>query len=148
MRIRFSSFMPLVALALPILGACSNETEGQPCDVNSGGSPSGTNDCESPLVCQQVTVTAGPRCCPQDLSRATTAECSVSSGGGVDASPSPPDAGVDAPGVDAAEARPMSDAGQNGPGESGSAIDAAADSPAFDAADTGATTDATSGAQD
>ena len=148
MRIRFSFFMPLVALALPILGACSNETEGQPCDVNSGGSPSGTSDCESPLLCQQVTVTAGPRCCPQDLSRATTAECSVSSGGGVDASTSPPDSGVDAPGGDAAETGTTADAGQDGPGESGSAIDAAADSAAFDAADAGATTDATFGAQE
>ena len=142
MRIRFSFFIPLAALALPILGACSNETEGQPCDMNSGGSPPGTSDCESPLLCQQVTVAAGWRCCPQNLSQATTVECSVSTGAGVDASPAPPDGGSDATQADAAETAPTSDAG-----ESGSATDAtdAADATALDVVEAGATIDAADG---
>jgi hypothetical protein len=78
--------VPVIAAGL-VVAACSDEGEGQPCDTRAGNN--GNDDCQSGLVC--TTVGAGPRCCPPDRSQATTPECALP-GGGVDASPAPPDA--------------------------------------------------------
>jgi hypothetical protein len=120
MRIRSPLLIVPVAL-LVVAGACSNQGEGQPCDHDAGGDSAGTDDCESPLICvigpNPADGTNSYRCCPPDLSQATTLECMVASAG-IDASPLPPtdaattetaapaEGGGDAPG----EAAPPADA--------------------------------------
>jgi hypothetical protein len=88
--LQLTSFAGLVALA--IVCACSNQGEGEICDPDAGNA--GNNDCQSGLVCTKSTLpgVAGFRCCPSDLTTATTAVCSISHGV-ADASPSPPDSG-------------------------------------------------------
>ncbi len=84
----------LCALSLSVVG-CNGEGEGQPCDLNAGGTPSGTNDCQSPLVCTKAPNPAtadGYRCCPSTLSQATTPECTAPTSAYFDANPAPPDA--------------------------------------------------------
>jgi hypothetical protein len=108
-------------LAVPVLAAgivfsaCSDEGEGQPCSLQNG-----SNDCQSNLTCQTVPNANGPRCCPTDLSQATTPECSLPNGG-VDASPAPPDVSTDT-------------SSQDSPGEAAPG-DAATDAPADGASD-------------
>jgi hypothetical protein len=78
--------VPVLAAGL-VIPACSDESEGQPCDPRA--SNSGNDDCQSSLICTQVA--AGFRCCPQDRTQATTPECALPPTGLGDASPAPPD---------------------------------------------------------
>jgi hypothetical protein len=136
MRIR-SALLLLSAVLSLFLVACSGEGEGQPCDRNAGGSPQGTDDCQSGLTCQFAPNPAvdGPnsfRCCPPNLTQAKTPECTVPSAG-IDASPLPPDApsgdaptesAVDAPGAetgpsDASDGAIPADAADGAPADGG-----------------------------
>jgi hypothetical protein len=100
MRFRFA-FLLIPFLAVPAFGACSNESEGQPCDPKA--SNGGNDDCQNGLSCQAVPNANGFRCCPPDLTRATTPECTLNSGALDGANPTPPD-GSTGPGDDATEA--------------------------------------------
>jgi hypothetical protein len=142
MRIR-SALLLLPAALIAVAFACNNNGEGQPCDHNAGGNPSGTDDCQSPLICVVApNPGAGPgyRCCPPQGTTPTTYECTVPAAG-VDASPLPPPAdaasgadapaesGQDAPAESAPEASPPADAAEGGSpadaSEGGSPADAA-----------------------
>jgi hypothetical protein len=74
-----------VALLAP-LGACNNESEGQPCDQ-------GSDDCQSPLVCS-VTTSGGFRCCPVAPQSPTTQICGATHQGVVNSNNPPSDSGV------------------------------------------------------
>jgi hypothetical protein len=88
-----------VCAVLACLGGCAGQGEGELCNRLAGNN--GNDDCQSGLVCNTaVTSTPGfGRCCPMDMTHATTAVCKGSTGG-IDASPAPPDAG----GADSADA--------------------------------------------
>lgn len=83
----FSSLV--VSLVLLVIYACSNQGEGEICDIDAGNA--GNDDCQSGLVCTSLSGVLGARCCPSDLTTAKTAVCSVSHG--ASANPAPPDSG-------------------------------------------------------
>jgi len=166
MRTR-SFLLVLPTLLLAAIVACTGEGEGQPCDPNANNS--GNDDCASPLVCIRAPNANGFRCCPQNLSQATTFECCPTGGAAncsvsgvtVDANPNPPvdaTSGADAPaessadsapgtpdtggGTDAAEAAPPADTGAGG-AETGAA-DGGADG-AADAAEAASSADGGAG---
>ena len=67
---RFLVFATLTSLALALgAGACSNQGEGERCDLKDGNN--GSDDCRSPLVCTATSIysggasAAGAICCPQ-----------------------------------------------------------------------------------
>jgi hypothetical protein len=114
------------------------------CDVNAGNG--GNDDCQSPLTCQPAPGAVGSpnayRCCPPDLTTATSPVCQLSTSVG-DASAAPPadDASGDdaTPGDgatgDGAKADATSGAGDATVSESGSpAAEAASDAPVEGAA--------------
>jgi hypothetical protein len=125
MRARFSLFLTVPVFATVLALACSNQSEGQPCDPNNGN-----NDCNSNLICRtppNPNATNAPDvCCPQDLSQATTSECTAANNL-QDASPAPPDgqtaeAASDAPveaGDGAIEAGEAGEASASDSGEAG-----------------------------
>jgi len=117
-------FACLVALALAV--GCSNQGEGEVCDVNAGNA--GNDDCQSGLVCTPGIVPGerSGRCCPAPPLVATTTVCAVNHLAGNDASPAvPPDAGEGGADVGPIDA-PMEGA-TDAPAES--ATDATVDSP-------------------
>lgn len=67
-------------LTLVLTSACSQQQEGERCDMNNGVS-GGDSDCNSGLVCTAAKDlgTDTDRCCPQDRSQSTVAPCIVSS---------------------------------------------------------------------
>jgi hypothetical protein len=87
-----------LASASSVLPACSNQGEGERCDLQADNN--GNDDCNSGLVCTAKAVLGlNPKtdlCCPQDRTQATTPQCAINQGG-LDASPAPPDSGSDAP---------------------------------------------------
>jgi hypothetical protein len=117
-------FPLLSALAF---GACSNESEGEPCDPRAGNS--GNDDCQSPLVCTTgLTNANGARCCPQDRANAKTPECALSSATFDGESPQPPDASLggetsspEASESEAASDGPVESAIEAGSGDAGEA---------------------------
>jgi hypothetical protein len=101
-RLAFSLVVCLLSTVVTV-GACSNESEGQPCSTANGN-----DDCDDGLVCvkppNSAATNAPTVCCPQDLSQATTPECSVPSftlGDGSTAAPETSTSG-DGPATDAA----------------------------------------------
>jgi hypothetical protein len=85
MPARPALLLVLWPVTLAALGACSNQAEGGICAID--------NDCQGGLSCQPPpTGVSGHRCCPPDLTQATTAACK---GQPVvlDASTAPPDDG-------------------------------------------------------
>jgi hypothetical protein len=123
MRIR-SALLIVPAVLVLVAAACNGEGEGQPCDHLASGNPGGSDDCQSGLICviPPNPSTNGYRCCPSDLSKATTFECTVANVG-IDASPLPPDAassadgpapGEDAPVEGSADAAATPDASEGG----------------------------------
>jgi hypothetical protein len=101
----------ILASVIVVLGACSNQGEGERCDFLNGD-----EDCKTDedLVCTQqnlLTNSTSDRCCPRDRSTATHPVCktSVDIGAGDSAAPAdtgPPstaDANVDDAGTDATD---------------------------------------------
>jgi hypothetical protein len=88
------SLLPFAALlALALAYACSNQGEGEVCNQNA--SNAGDSDCQNGLTCQSRPAGNGAyRCCPPNLTQATTQVCSVTNTG-ITASPAPPDGGVE-----------------------------------------------------
>jgi hypothetical protein len=135
MRVRLASSLVVGLLSVAItIGACSNESEGQPCSTANGN-----DDCNDGLVCVKppnAAATNAPTvCCPQDLSQATTTECSVPSftlGDGSTAAPETSTSG-DGPAADVA-ADSSSDAATDGATDStmpeASGSEASGDAPA------------------
>jgi hypothetical protein len=125
---RFGSALPPLrllasaALAMAALGACSSQGEGELCNPNAGHT--GADDCQNGLVCVTSAAYSLGRCCPQDRGAATTAVCSLNSGG-LDANPAPPDASTAQTGDDApSESAANSD---TAPSESAANSDAGGD---------------------
>jgi hypothetical protein len=87
----------IVATLLCLLGAgllavaCSNNGEGERCELNS--SNSGNDDCQDGLVCTQVPGARSALCCPADRSKSSSAECRGGANVGDAAQPTPVDAG-------------------------------------------------------
>lgn len=83
----------VVSLLLALIGACSDNGEGERCE-----SANGNADCQSGLVCTKASQLApefatSDRCCPADRATATAPSCKDPSGSSlVDAAP-PPDTG-------------------------------------------------------
>ena len=75
MRLRFAVCL-VPFLAILAFASCSNETEGQPCDMRAGNS--GDDDCASGLVCTSVGAQSD-LCCPSDRTTAKTPACALSS---------------------------------------------------------------------
>jgi hypothetical protein len=96
--LRIPFWLAVSALVL----ACNGQGEGEVCDKNAGNS--GNDDCASGLVCtpntQLAAGTVGARCCPVDVSKATTTVCQGTIGV-LDASSAPPDGGSLGAGGDA-----------------------------------------------
>jgi hypothetical protein len=88
MRHSLAFLLVTLSLAALVPAACSSEGQGQPCDPHAGNS--GNDDCQSGLVCTQVSA-GGTRCCPQDRTTATAPECVLSSTTTDAANPTPPD---------------------------------------------------------
>lgn len=125
MRFRFAVLLS-AAFAASVIGACSNQGEGQICDHRAGNN--GNDDCQNGLVCVAVNGINGYRCCPPPGGAPPTApECVTNTTAIADASPALPDATA-----------PMSDAAGDAPSEAAAHRDAAPDAPA----DAGATSDA------
>ncbi len=62
---------PLLFALLTVFAACGRQAEGEQCNTAA-------DDCTSGLVCTKRTLLQGAtqdRCCPTDLSRASTAAC-------------------------------------------------------------------------
>jgi hypothetical protein len=77
----------LVAIAFIVLAACSNQGEGERCDVGNGN-----DDCRTNLVCYaaaSLTNSTADRCCPQDRATSTEPVCktAVNLAGGDAAAP-------------------------------------------------------------
>jgi hypothetical protein len=126
MRFRLAAVLAVISFCSLVVEACSDESEGMPCDPNNGNS-----DCASGLQCTRApnSLFTGDRCCPMS-GTPTTAECSSAVGGPVYDAAVPP--AMDA----SSEASP--EASDDGPGEGAS--DGAAD-----AAEGGASGDAAEG---
>ena len=108
--------------ALTAAVACSNQGEGEFCDLNNVN-----NDCQSGLECVPApglsdALTSRYRCCPIPPATPTTSACALNTNTVIDASTEVPDAPV-GPGPDA-EAGSASEAGP---------AEAAADAPSADA---------------
>ena len=78
---------PLLHFPLAVLlaaASCSNQGEGERCDVNSGTTDS--KDCKSGLICvpheQLLDPTQGDRCCPETVTASTDSRCRR--GGGIE----------------------------------------------------------------
>jgi hypothetical protein len=131
MRTRPRSTLPfalvMVGLAFMVpLGACNGESEGQPCDQ-------GSQDCQSPLVCNSTT-NGGFRCCPPAGQNATTEICGAPHEGVVNSNNPPVDSGVTESGTDAPVTVEAASAGgpdgsSDAPGSDGSDGAPAADGP-------------------
>ena len=102
----------LAALGIAVAGACSNQAEGDRCELK--GENGGNDECQDPLECTDKNLTRGDgtaRCCPRDRSQATTSVCGQPPGA-VDSGPSSeggggaPDATTDGSGDSATEAAP------------------------------------------
>jgi hypothetical protein len=79
--------------ALALQTSCSQEPEGERCDLNNGVS-GGDSDCNDGLVCTSATElgTETDRCCPADRTQATVPPCLISTTA-TDASAAPPEGG-------------------------------------------------------
>jgi hypothetical protein len=135
------AFLAIVVLA----GACNNQGEGDICDINAGNN--GDNDCQSGLDCVSAPGAMGSpnpyRCCPTDLTQASSAVCMLSGSSGNTNTAAPvadasSDASIDAPlGDDGTSDATIADGGAGSPeatvtdalveGSAASAIDAAAE---------------------
>jgi len=114
-----------------MMGACSNQPEGSRCDVNAGGTPPGTDDCQEGLVCTSPSDLFWPSvgdasaqrastyiCCPGDRTQAITDICKIKT------SPiQPTDASTDGGSATDAQA----DAADSGAADSGAADSGSAD---------------------
>jgi hypothetical protein len=113
MRFRFVLLALPIAFATVAFAACNGESEGMPCDHSA-------NDCQDPLTCTNQIPGQGWRCCPQDLTQATTSECSRPTSA-TDANPAPPDSSTgDDSAPEAASDGPSVDGGPSA-GEAGDA---------------------------
>jgi hypothetical protein len=110
--------------ALTLQTSCSQEPEGERCDLNNGVS-GGDSDCNDGLVCTSATElgTETDRCCPADRTQATVPPCTISTTA-TDASAAPPDTGT-ADGTTGAETSTTTEAGGTDASEASSSSDAA-----------------------
>lgn len=105
-RVRRRRLAKIVAVScmavFAALAACSNQAEGERCEIDNGN-----DDCQDGLVCTPIANQNGARCCPPDRAQATTGVCQqqvqVPNGDAepsADTGPSPdvsvPDTGADA----------------------------------------------------
>ena len=78
--VRFRWSQPLRgAFALVFVVGCNLQGEGDFCAPEAGGSPPGSNDCQTGLVCTEISKDVGFRCClPQGLrSQSAAAVCAL-----------------------------------------------------------------------
>jgi hypothetical protein len=75
MHLRHALFLLCSSLAVVASGACSDQGEGEICNHNANNN--GNDDCQAGLTCQSRQGIPGDRCCPPDLTQATTAVCSL-----------------------------------------------------------------------
>jgi hypothetical protein len=152
-RSSFASFVVFASLALAgaaFTGACSQQSEGEPCNPNA-------DDCASNLTCTQVAVSNdGYRCCPS--SNPTTPVCSQNNTGvnnsnpppSSDASTTPTDgeAGSTSPDSSAAETSSSTEAGRDAPGDAPSTGNDGGDASSIEASPDASSGDAGDGAAD
>src|SRR5271165_4004475 len=110
-RLPFALFALLSLAAAGMVGACSNQSEGEPCNVNS-------DDCASNLACVQTPNSNGYRCCP--ATNPTTVVCALNNSGVSGGNPAPADGGA---------------SGETGSTSPDSGPDSEADSSSADSAD-------------
>jgi hypothetical protein len=117
----------LGCIALALETSCSQEPEGERCDLNNGVS-GGDSDCNDGLVCTSATElgTETDRCCPADRTQATLPPCTISTTA-TDASSAPPEGGSTSDGTTGAD--------QSTPSEASSSSDASDASEASSSAD-------------
>jgi hypothetical protein len=123
---RLRTFLLPVALlgfgALALETSCSQEPEGERCDLNNGVS-GGDSDCNDGLVCTSATElgTETDRCCPADRTQSTVPPCLISTTA-TDASAAPPEGGGSTTdGTTGAETSTTTEAGSEAGTEAGSA---------------------------
>jgi hypothetical protein len=133
MRIR-SALLPLLLVFLG-LSACNGASEGQPCVQDS--------DCSGSLVCRpspDAPTTDGLRCCPSDISTATSPDCKPPSSAIFDAgSPAVPEGGYDTGAA-------VPEAGAESAADTGASVDSSDAAAPADAADATLPGDAADGA--
>ena len=110
---RFAFAGAVLAVGLATTGACSNQSEGQRCNLDGNGN----DDCIDGLICTSQRDLFGVNsdvCCPGDRTTATTAVCQINHAP-VGGNPLPPDSGADAsPTSDATTSDATSDATDGG----------------------------------
>lgn len=98
---RFRSWV-LASVILSAAGGCAKQDEGERCDLGNGNL-----DCQSGLLCRQITNQPYSLCCPPADQTPSVAVCSNVGGGGVapvDASAPASDAGISSADGDLVEA--------------------------------------------
>jgi hypothetical protein len=96
-----------------MVAACSNQGEGERCEVDNGDDDCRTGEGLSCYPEAQLKNAGSDRCCPRDRSKATHPVCKQSSNIDFDAAP-PPDTGPPPPKTDAGDA---SDAAESPDGQ-------------------------------
>jgi hypothetical protein len=86
-RLSFALFAVLSIAACGMIGACSNQSEGEPCNVNS-------DDCSNNLQCIQTPSNNGYRCCPVPPATPTTVICALNNSNVVGNNPTPTEGGT------------------------------------------------------
>ncbi len=104
-----------------IASACSNQGEGERCEILNGN-----DDCrtEDGLICypsNQLRNTTSDRCCPADRSRATHPVCKTSVDTGSGDALAPPDTGTTTPETGTPDDDAGSDASDGGEGDADAA---------------------------
>jgi hypothetical protein len=132
--------VPAVALAIAFFPAgCSGQSEGERCNTQSDNA--GNDDCDGTLVCTPAGKLTNrddvARCCPADLTQATSPACRPVGSGGTDAGP-PSDASAGDAAAEATTSDGATDATADTEGDAADAseLDGATDAPT-DGADGG-----------
>jgi hypothetical protein len=115
------TFLLVVGVFVAIFAACSNQGEGERCEILNGN-----DDCKDGLICTSENLLRNAnsdRCCPSDRSKATHPICKTASEIGLDGSTAPADTGPP-PSADAgsdadADASNVGDAGADADAEAG-----------------------------
>jgi hypothetical protein len=130
---RVTALLVPAFLAVLVASACSSQGEGDFCSLDNGASG---GDCASGLTCQpapgipgNIAIVSKFRCCPADLTQATTEVCTVTSGNVIDAGlPVPPAFMLGVPDAEAGTA-PETGSADTGSEAGAGASDATVDAP-------------------
>jgi hypothetical protein len=123
-RNRFASVVSLLVVGGWIALACSNQGEGERCELRNGN-----DDCQDGLICNPTQYQGSHRCCPVDSATATHPACVIPTSPITADSAPPPDTGpIPEAGPDAPEDSGTEDADAAGPDADADAADADAGS--------------------